>query len=145
MIDQPKSAKILLVEDDDIDAMAVERAFRNNRILNEIVRAKDGAEGLEKLIELRSQPDGQSVIVLLDLNLPKLNGLQFLEEVRSRDSLRGTVVFVLTTSKDDRDKAEAYDKFVAGYMVKSHVGEDFMSLMTMLNAYWRVVEFPGAN
>lgn len=142
-IEQSKPVRILLIEDDEIDAMAVSRAFDRNRILNEIVRAKDGVEGYERLQELRQQPG--AVIVLLDLNLPKLNGIQFLERLREDPHLKGTVVFVLTTSDDDRDKAAAYDNFVAGYMVKSHVGRDFLNLMTMLDAYWRVVEFPDAD
>lgn len=144
MIEQSRAVRILLVEDDDVDAMAVSRAFAKNRILNEIVRAKDGAEGLEKLAEL-SSGQGAPVIVLLDLNLPKINGIQFLERLRTSPEMRGTVVFVLTTSEDDRDKAAAYDNFVAGYMVKSNVGGDFLNLMTMLDAYWRVVEFPNAD
>lgn len=144
MIESTQPVRILLIEDDEVDAMAVERAFRKNRILNEIVRARDGLEGLEKLQELRSAPGSTGVIVLLDLNMPRLNGIQFLEKMRTDPQLKGTVVFVLTTSEDDRDKAAAYDNFVAGYMVKSHVGRDFLNLMTMLDAYWRVVEFPGA-
>ena len=144
MIEQARAVRILLVEDDDVDAMAVSRAFAKNRILNEIVRAKDGAEGLDKLAEL-SGGHGAPVIVLLDLNLPKINGIQFLERLRTNPAMKGTVVFVLTTSEDDRDKAAAYDNFVAGYMVKSNVGRDFLNLMTMLDAYWRVVEFPNAD
>ncbi len=134
--------RILLVEDDEVDAMAVKRAFSKNRILNEIVRARDGLEGLEKLEEMSDGPGAEPIIVLLDLNMPRLNGIGFLEKLRQNPRYRGTVVFVLTTSEDDRDKAAAYDNFVAGYMVKSNVGGDFLNLMTMLDAYWRVVEFP---
>ena len=144
MTDQTSAVRILLVEDDDVDAMAVERAFAKNRILNEIVRARDGVEGLAKL-EVLCGSQSSPVIVLLDLNMPKLNGIQFLEKLRTNPKMKGTVVFVLTTSEDDRDKAAAYDNFVAGYMVKSHVGRDFLNLMTMLDAYWRVVEFPHAD
>ena len=83
--------------------------------------------------------------VLLDLNMPRMNGIEFLEEIREDPRLRKLVVFVLTTSKADEDKVAAYEKNVAGYIVKSDVGNDFMRVVTMLDHYWRVVELPPDN
>lgn len=130
---------ILLVEDDDIDVEAIERAFRKARIANPIVRVRDGVEALETLRDERVR---RPYLVLLDLNMPRLDGIGFLKEMRADASLRETIVFVLTTSDDDRDKTAAYQEHVAGYMVKSRAGVDFTKLIELIDHYWRVVEFP---
>ena len=137
---------ILLVEDDDVDAEAVERAFEKTRIANPIHRARDGIEALQML---RGSEGVQQVphphVILLDLKMPRMNGLAFLEEIRVSDDLRNSVVFVLTTSDADQDIAAAYDKCIAGYIVKSKVGESFSDLIGMLDYYWRVVQLPQAR
>ena len=140
------TVKILLVEDDEIDAEAVVRAFRQQRIANPIERAKNGLEALARLRgDNGSEPLVQPYLILLDLNMPKMGGLEFLEDLRDDPSLRDSIVFVLTTSDEDRDKVAAYEKNVAGYLVKSRVGEDFVALVTMMEQYWRYVEFPPAR
>lgn len=135
---------LLLVDDDDIDVESVQRAFRKQRIANPITVAKDG---LEALAILRGEDGHERLIrpylILLDLNMPRMGGIEFLEAIRQADDLKDSVVFVLTTSDDDRDVVTAYKNQVAGYMVKSRVGEDFVEMIGMLDHYWRVVELPS--
>jgi CheY-like chemotaxis protein len=133
---------ILLVEDDDVDTEAVERAFRKARIVNPIVRAKDGAEALRMMRGIDRPVLKRPYLVLLDLKMPGMGGFRFLDELRHDPELRKTVVFVLTTSSDEQDMNRAYEKYVAGYVVKSRAGNDFVDLIGMLDHYWRVVELP---
>ena len=143
MKEEYQSVSILLVEDDDLDAKAVQRAFRKLRIANNFVRAKDGVEALELLRGEDSEITlGRPNIILLDLNMPRMNGLEFLEEVRRDEELRDQVIFVLTTSKADEDKAAAYKGNVAGYIIKSDVGSGFSKVLEMLQYYWKVVVLP---
>lgn len=134
-----KPASILLVEDDDIDAMSVQRAFQRMKIANPIVRAKDGIEALEILLKGRIE---QPYLILLDLNMPRMGGLELLDTIRNNPQLESSVVFVLTTSKDDEDKIKAYKHHVAGYIVKEKLDEGFEQLVRMLDHYWRLVELP---
>ena len=107
---------VLLVEDDEVDVMNVKRAFERNHITNPLFVAGDGVEALEKL-RGGEVPKGRR-IVLLDLNMPRMNGIEFLRELRRDRELSATPVVVLTTSNDDRDKIEAYQLNIAGYLVK---------------------------
>ena len=135
---------ILLVEDDDIDTEAVERAFRKARIANPIMRAKDGIEALAMLRgEQGRKPLLHPYLILLDLKMPGMGGLKFLDELRRDPDLSNAVVFVLTTSSDEQDMAKAYEKYVAGYIVKSRAGDNFVGLIGMLDHYWRIVELPS--
>jgi CheY-like chemotaxis protein len=137
---QERMTSILLVEDDDVDVMNVRRAFERNRILNPLHVASDGIEALEVL---RSGTMGDNRrIVLLDLNMPRMNGIEFLRELRADPVLRVTPVVVLTTSNDDRDRVEAYNLNVAGYLLKPVTFVDFAELMAALNRYWTLVELP---
>lgn len=134
-----KPASILLVEDDDIDAMSVQRAFQRMKIANPIVRAKDGVEALGILLKGGIE---QPYLILLDLNMPRMGGLELLDTIRNNPQLELSVVFVLTTSKDDEDKIKAYKHHVAGYIVKEKLDEGFEQLVKMLDHYWRLVELP---
>lgn len=134
---------LLLIDDDDVEAEMVHRSLKKVRIANDVVRARDGLEGLEILRGQREPKITGPVLILLDLNMPRMNGIEFLEEIRADPALRKLVVFVLTTSNDEKDKAAAYDQNVAGYIVKSHAGRDFMNLMDMIEMFWRLVEFPS--
>lgn len=137
------TVKILLVEDDDIDVEMIHRAFKKAKISNPIVHATDGMEALKILRGVDGQEKMVSpYLILLDLNMPRMNGIELLEELRSDEELKSSIVFVLTTSDDDRDIIDAYNYHVAGYMVKSRAGDDFLELISMLNHYWRVIEFP---
>jgi len=131
---------ILLVEDDEIDVMNVKRAFQKNHIANPLFVAENGLEALEKLRN-GEVPQGRR-IVLLDLNMPKMNGIEFLRELRNDPALAATPVIVLTTSNNDRDKIEAYNFNVAGYLVKPVTFGEFSELMVTLNKYWTLVELP---
>ncbi|HCE3682861.1 TPA: response regulator [Vibrio parahaemolyticus] len=134
-----KPVNILLVEDDDIDAMGIERALNTLKLLNPIYRARDGIEALECVRNGEIPPP---CIVLLDLNMPRMNGLEFLGEVRRDDELCSLVIFVLTTSRRDEEITAAYEKNIAGYMVKSSVSQDFNEVLAFLDNYWRIVELP---
>jgi CheY-like chemotaxis protein len=120
--------------------MNVRRAFDRNRISNPLFVASNGVEALDMLRRGRV-PAGRR-IVLLDLNMPRMTGIEFLREIRKDPALRHTPVVVLTTSNDDRDKVEAYDLNVAGYLLKPVTFLSFIELMATLNNYWALVEFP---
>lgn len=134
---------VLLVEDELIMRMAIKRAFKKANIPNPIYEAKDGYEALAILRgEAGRDPLPHPYIIMLDLNMPRMSGIEFLKEIRVDERLRNSVVFVLTTSHDEKDIFAAYDLNVAGYIVKSNVGRDFKRLTKMLNAYWIVDELP---
>ena len=131
---------ILLVEDDEVDVMNVRRAFQRNHIRNPLFLASDGTEALEKL--RNGEVPRERRIVLLDLNMPRMNGIEFLRELRNDPELAATTVIVLTTSKADQDRIDAYNLNVAGYLVKPVTFSNFCEVMVALNKYWSLVEFP---
>ena len=135
-----KMLNILLVEDDQVDVMNVKRAFDKNKIANPLFVANNGADALE-MLRSKQIPDERR-IVLLDLNMPRMNGLEFLRELRADAKLQSTVVVVLTTSNDERDKFEAYNLNVAGYLLKPVTFVNFVEVMAALNKYWTLVELP---
>lgn len=141
----PKLLNILLVEDDELDVMNVKRAFKKNNIANPLFVA---GNGLEALAMLRGERDAPSVmpperrLILLDLNMPKMNGIEFLRELRADPDLHLLPVVVLTTSDEDRDRIEAYHFNVAGYIVKPVTLLSFVETMATLNNYWMLSELP---
>ena len=134
-----REVSLLMIEDDDIDATALKRALQKLKLLNPVYRARDGLEGLEML---RSKAVPAPYIILLDLNMPRMNGLEFLEAMRSDSCLTQNIVFVLTTSKSDEDIIAAYREHVAGYLLKQRMDDDFLQVVSLLNHYWRIVELP---
>jgi CheY-like chemotaxis protein len=134
-----KPLEILLVEDDAVDVMNVRRAFAKNKLTNPIHVAQNGIEALEML---RKGVLPARHLVLLDLNMPKMNGIEFLRELRADPALHATSVVVLTTSNEERDKVEAYELNVAGYLLKPVTFPSFVDLMAALNKYWTLVELP---
>lgn len=134
---------VLVVEDDDVDLMAIQRGFKQHKVANELVCAKDGVEALQIL---RGEEGRAALaapyIILLDLNMPRMNGFEFLQTIRQDVALRSAIVFVLTTSKSDEDRAKAYLSNVAGFIVKADAGRGFLGAVEMLDHYWRVVELP---
>ncbi|SEK28210.1 Response regulator receiver domain-containing protein [Stigmatella aurantiaca] len=131
---------ILLIEDDEVDVMNVRRAFQKNHIVNPLYVAGNGLEGLEQLRN-GTVPEGRR-LVLLDLNLPKMNGIEFLRALRADPELRTISVVVLTTSANERDKIDAYNLNVAGYLLKPVTFVNFVEVMATLNKYWTLVEMP---
>ena len=139
MVDK-KILHILLVEDDEVDILNVRRAFDKNKITNPLYVAANGLEALNMLREGRVPASRR--IVLLDLNMPKMNGIDFLRELRRDTKLRSIPVVVLTTSNAEKDKVEAFDLNVAGYLVKPVTFPSFVDLMAALNKYWTLVDMP---
>lgn len=135
-----KPLNILLVEDDMVDVMNVRRAFEKGGIANPLWVAGDGVEALE-VLRGKEMPQERR-IVLLDLNMPRMNGIEFLRAIRADPVHRVTPVVVLTTSNDERDRVEAYKLNVAGYLVKPVTLLNFVELMAALNRYWMLVELP---
>ena len=135
-----KQLNILLVEDDDIDVMTVKRAFRKNNISNPLQIASNGIEALE-ILRSGVMPTANR-IVLLDINMPRMDGIEFLRELRADPVLRSTTVVVLTTSNEDRDRVHAYELNVAGYLLKPVTFMNFVEIMATLNKYWTLMEFP---
>ena len=135
-----RQLNILLVEDDEVDVLNVRRAFQKNNIANPLFVASNGVEALEQL--RGNAIPRERRIVLLDLNMPKMNGIEFLRELRQDPELRLTPVVVLTTSNEERDRIEAYNLNVAGYLLKPVTFSNFCEVMTALNKYWALVELP---
>ena len=135
-----KALNILLVEDDQVDVMNVSRAFERNRLANPLFVARDGLEAMEML--QRGDVPRERRLVLLDLNMPRMNGIEFLRALRADPELALTPVVVLTTSDDERDKIDAYNLNVAGYLLKPVTFVNFVEVMAALNKYWTLVELP---
>jgi CheY-like chemotaxis protein len=134
---------VLLVEDDEVDVMTVQRAFKKGNIANPLYLAGNGLEALAMLRGASGQPSAiptERRIILLDLNMPKMNGLEFLHELRADPKIRHIPVVVLTTSDEEQDLMHAYDLNVAGYIVKSVVFSAFIERMVALNKYWALCE-----
>ena len=131
---------ILLVEDDEVDVMNVRRAFERNNVSNPLFVAGNGLEGLAVLRGAEMPKERR--LVLLDLNMPKMNGIEFLRELRNDPTLAQITVIVLTTSNEDRDRVEAYELNVAGYLLKPVTFHDFADVMSTLNKYWTLMEMP---
>ena len=131
---------ILLVEDDEVDVMNIRRAFKKGNITNPLFTAGNGLEALEML--RGDEMPRTRRLVLLDLNMPRMNGIEFLRELRADAELSPTPVVVLTTSDAERDKVEAYNLHVAGYLLKPVTFGNFCETMASLNKYWALVEMP---
>jgi len=138
----PNELTLLLVEDDDVDAMSVERGLAKAKILNPLVRAVDGVEALEMLRGEGRDQLRPPYLLLVDIQMPRMDGIGLIRAIRADPDLTRTVVFVLTTSDDDRDKIAAYDLHVAGYIVKSNTKEELLPLTAMLDYYLLIVEPP---
>ncbi len=137
------TVNILLVEDDEVDVMNVKRAFKKSNITNPLHVAGNGLEALavlrgDNVEKITPQPK----VILLDINMPKMNGIEFLRELRADNDLKSISVFVLTTSNQDNDKFDAYDLNVAGYILKPVELDKFMQAVTTLDLYWSMIEMP---
>ncbi len=129
---------ILLVEDDVVDAMTVTRAFDELNISNPVIHRVNGVEAMKYLDSEPQHP----CLILLDINMPKMNGIEFLEKVKSSDDHKRVPVIVLTTSNDQKDKVESYKLGVAGYMLKPVDYSQFLNVMREINMYWTLSQLP---
>lgn len=134
-----KLVNILLVEDDEVDVMNVKRAFKKGNVSNPLFVANNGIEALD-LLENNSMANPK--IILLDLNMPKMGGIEFLEVLRKNEALKNISVFVMTTSNEESDKIDAYNLNVAGYILKPLSMDRFIEAVSILNNYWKLCEFP---
>jgi CheY-like chemotaxis protein len=136
---------ILLVEDDEVDVMNVQRALNKNDTDATLYRA---ANGLEALAMLRTNSqitttDNSRLLILLDLNMPKMGGLEFLKELRADRNLGKLPVVILTTSMHNSDLATAYQYNVAGYLIKPITFSSFVEMIDVLTRYWSMSEMPS--
>lgn len=139
----PKTVSILLVEDDKIDQKALQRSFKKLRISNPLVIANDGVEAWDILTSAEDSVElKRPFMIILDINMPRMNGIELLRKIRAHETLKDAIVFVLTTSNDEKDKFEAFNCNVAGYMLKTDMDNSFLEAVTLVDNYWRVVEFP---
>jgi len=134
-----KSVSILVVEDDEVDVMNLKRAFKKNHISNPLHFASDGVEALE-MLQSGTIPNPR--ICLLDLNMPRMGGIEFLRKIREIPDFHNLTVFIMTTSNEDNDKLEAYNLNVAGYILKPLSMDRFIQAVGTLRNYWQLCEFP---
>ena len=130
---------IMLVEDDQVDAMTVRRAFKEIKIANPLVHREDGEAALEYLQDPQSEPP---CLILLDLNMPIMNGFEFLQALKALPQLRRIPVVVLTTSAEEQDKCRSFDLGIAGYMRKPVDYRQFVEVVRTIDTYWTLSEAP---
>jgi CheY-like chemotaxis protein len=138
-----KPINILHIEDDAVDAMVMERALK--KLCDMKINLFKATNGYEALDLLRGQNGKEKItplprIILLDLNMPKMNGIEFLKELRADPELRHIAVFVMTTSSDEQDRTEAHNLNVAGYMIKPLTLDGYSNIISVLNAYWKITD-----
>ena len=127
------SNPLMLVEDDDVDAMTVRRAFRELKVANPLRVVHNGEEALEAL-RLSGLP--QPALILLDLNMPRMNGIEFLRVAKADERLRRIPVVVLTPSREEQDRLQTFDLGVAGYMLKPVDYRQFVDVIRTIHQYW---------
>jgi CheY-like chemotaxis protein len=133
---------VLVIDDDIVDRMAIERAFKKLHMPNPIIEAVDGVEALERLRgENGHEKPRQPLVALLDLNMPRMGGIEFLDAIRADPQLRSTLVFVLTTSRAPMDRYNAYARNIAGYFLKQSPSRTFLETIEKLARYWGIIEF----
>ena len=133
----------LVVDDDDVAIMGMQRAIRKLDLANPVEIARNGEEALERLRAENGVK--RPYVVTLDLNMPRMGGLEFLEVVREDEALQDAIIFVVTTSDAPRDIAAAYSQNIAGYIVKDNAFETLKSALGLLRAYTNVVRLPEAS
>ena len=130
---------ILHVEDDSIDVMSTKRAFKALNFDCEIIHAKDGMEGINYLL---NEENKKPQLILLDLNLPFMNGFEFLDEKNKIESLKIIPTVIFSTSTSEQDRLDAYKKGASGYMVKPMSYEGFVEKLKFFIDYWKINEIP---
>lgn len=130
---------LLLVEDDQVDVMTVKRALKEINVINPVVNLENGEEALAYL---RDPEKERPCIILLDLNMPIMNGLEFLKVIKSDEGFRRFPVIMLTTSEEQQDKLNSFNLGVAGYMAKPVDYRQFVEVMRSIDLYWTISEMP---
>ena len=133
------SRPILLVEDDQVDAMTVKRALKELHVTNHMDTVENGEEALSFLRDPQNEKPG---IILLDLNMPRMNGIEFLTVAKQDETLKKIPVVVLTTSREDQDKVDSFNLGIAGYMIKPVDYRQFVEVVKTINLYWTLSELP---
>jgi CheY-like chemotaxis protein len=136
------SKPILLLEDDTVDAMTVKRALKDLKILNPLARTRNGEEGLAYL---RDEKNPKPCVILLDLNMPKMNGLEFLKVIKNNEHFKRIPAIVLTTSKDDQERIRGFQLNISGYIIKPVDYAKFVEAVRILNLYWTLSEMPDCE
>ena len=134
------SKPILLIEDDDVDVMTVNRALRDSQITNQLVSIGEGEEAIEYL---KDESTAKPFIILLDLNMPRMDGAEFLKIVKADKVLKKIPVIIFTTSNSERDVIESFELGAAGYMVKSVDYEKFVETVRTITQYWTLSQLPS--
>jgi len=130
---------ILLVEDDQVDTMTVQRSLKEIHVTNPLVTVENGEEALRYLQNTQRE---KPCIILLDLNMPIMNGIEFIRVIKHDDQLKCIPVVVLTTSEEQQDKVNSFNLGVAGYMAKPVDYRRFVEVMRSIDAYWTISEMP---
>jgi CheY-like chemotaxis protein len=136
------SKPVLLAEDDLVDTLTVRRALGDLNVPYKLVHAADGQEALEYL---RNESNEKPYIILLDLNMPRMNGLEFLKILKADDTLKRIPVVALTTSTKEEDIAQSFELSVAGYIVKPIGYKEFQQAISTIESYWTLSELPDAG
>ena len=135
--------KFLIVDDDQVSVMAIKRALKRLKIINPVVVASDGQQALDIMRGADSSDSlAPPYLVTLDLNMPRMDGFEFLEVVRNDPTLQRSIIFVLSTSDAPKDVAAAYSSNIAGYIVKDDLGDSFTRALNLIDTYTKVVELP---
>lgn len=131
---------ILLIEDDIVDILTVKRALKDMNMSNPLIVKRNGLEALEYLKTLDTK---EPMLILLDINMPKMNGIEFLREFRAIERLATIPVVVLTTSRDRYDRLASFKLHCSGYMIKPVAYSQFLESMKTIKKYWEMSEFPS--
>ena len=130
---------VLLVEDDTVDVMTVKRVLKDIQVTSELVPAGDGEQALAYL---RDDGNAKPCIILLDLNMPKMNGIEFMRIVKADEALQRIPIVVLTTSNSDQDISKSFELGAAGYMLKSVDYKKFVEIIKTIDLYWTLSRLP---
>ena len=145
-MEEKKRIDILLVEDDENDILITKRAFTKHNLSNRLYVVRDGEEALDFIYhrgEFTSEDSApRPGLILLDINMPKMNGIEVLRNLKSDPAYKTIPVVMLTTSKRDQDKIESYNLGVNSYIIKPVDFNKFVDAIATINLYWELNELP---